>query len=307
MNKYSISLLRSLIWELISFKFITEFCKILYSKKKPQLQIERKYRTPLISQTVFVGIHEWGGYRGIRTKKHKNGTEFKCGLVFQLNRFFNYSGKYTIDLSVTLSEKEKCLDLEYIQSKVNKLFFVSNVGYDFSGYSYFYNTIKKNDNSYVILTNTSVNALQTDFLDTYLDYMNQNLDVGMLGVSYCTKCYQSFVRNNFRPHLQSFFILTTIEVLDKMLKYNNGKFPGECINNKYQLIREGEIRLSEIILNLGYSLSTVLEDGCILKFEKMNSWDNSYRYWHHLPKGDMRAYVQNPNSINPIRQELCVH
>lgn len=307
MNKYSISLLWSLIWELISFKFVTEFCKILYSKKKPKLRIKRKFRIPIISKTVFVGIHEWGGYRSVRTKKHKNGTEFKCGLEFQLNRFLNYTGKYTIDLSVTLSEKEKCLDLEHIQRKVNKLFFVSNIGYDFSGYSYFYNKIKKNENSYVILTNSSVNDSQTDFLDGYLDYMNQNLDVGMLGISYCTKCYQSFIRNNFRPHIQSFFMLTTIEILNNMLKFNNGKFPGEHLNNKYQLIREGEIRLSEIILKLGYSLAIVLEDGRILKFDKMNFWDNSYRYWFHLPKGDMRAYIQNPNSINPIRQELCVH
>jgi hypothetical protein len=51
---------------------------------------------------------------------------------------------------------------------------VSNVGMDFSGYEVFYESIKKADNQYVILTNTSVGKKQTDFIDDYLDFFKAN-------------------------------------------------------------------------------------------------------------------------------------
>ena len=186
-----------------------------------------------------------------------------------------------------------CRDIEYVRSRCDNLISVSNVGLDFSGYASFFDRIKDLPNSYVILSNSSVNAIQTDFIDSYIEYMDANDDVGMLGISCCSKCYQTLIRNNFNPHLQSFFLLTTISVLREVVETNDGKFPGIGISNKRLLIREGEIKLSQKVLALGYNLAVVTKDGPIKFNGVKNDWP--------MPLGDYRYYTNTPNAIYPIR------
>lgn len=123
--------------------------------------------------------------------------------------------------------------------------------------------------------------------------MDQNPDIGILGVSYNSRCYQSLIYNNFNPHIQSFFLLTTIEVLNEIVELNHQVFPGKGVRYKLLLIRKGELALSSLALKLGYALAVVQEDGSVLKFDRYTGRDA------FLP-GDMRIYVNNPNSINPI-------
>lgn len=289
-----------LFLEFLFFPFLCAFEEI---KKrfvtKPILN--KKYREPIESRKVLVCIHEWGGYELDRTKIHKNGNSFQCGLNSQIRRFSNSIKNDSVEVTITMSESEKCNKLNYLRSRVENLLFVPNIGFDFSGYNEFYELIKSKKNSYVVLSNSSVNELETNFLDGYIEYMENNPDVAILGTSYSTKCYQSLIRNNFRPHLQSFFLFTTIDVLKTIVKSNDNMFPGFGISHKLLLIRDGEIKLSEIPLNLGFSLAVVLEDGNVLKFEKSNYFDNCYRFWESVPKGDMRFSVMNPNKINPIK------
>lgn len=246
-----------------------------------------------INNIIYVCIHEWGGYELVRHKHINNKIkDWECGLKYQLERFNNYKGGFSVDLTVTMSDINLHHDLDYIRSRCDRVIPVSNIGMDFSGYSTFYNFVKEKDDSYIILTNTSVSSIQTDFIDDYIEYMQNNLDVGMLGISCCSKCYQTLVRNNFTPHLQSFFLLTTIGVLNEMVSANNGDFPGIGISNKQLLIREGEIKISQLVLGLGYKLAVVTESG-VIKF------NNNEEEWT-LPKGDYRYYTSTPNVINKI-------
>lgn len=120
------------------------------------------------------------------------------------------------------------------------------------------------------------------------------MEVGMLGISYCTKMIQTLVRDNFTPHLQSFFLLTTIEVLREVVALNKGKFPGNGISHKLLLIRQGEIRLSQLVRKAGYRLAVVdPQNGIPYKFE-------CYRKWG-LPKGDIRQQINTPNRITPMK------
>ncbi len=255
-------------------------------------------RIPVDSNEVLICIHEWAGYNSTRSKKiGKKIKEFECGLNYQLLRFQNYCGTHKLDITLTISEREK---YNYkIPDRINTID-VSNEGYDFAGYAEFYKR-KLYDNSknqYVILTNTSVEKSIDPFLDDYIRILEKDQTIGLLGISYNTKLYQTLIHNNFNPHLESFFLITTSDILKKVVKKNHGNFPGNGISHKLLLIRNGEFKLSKIVLNLGYKLAFVLNDGKLYSFKKRNSFDNGYASWK-LPKGDYRLFCETPNKINP--------
>ncbi len=272
---------------------------ILYIKNRLACNRRRskRIRKPVLTDKVYVEVHEWAGYPVSREKRLKNGKVFQCGLEYQLKRFDiarQYS-RHQIDLTVTVSGlNDYPYDINYLKDKCNRVLNVSNIGLDFSGYSSFFNHIKDMPNSYVILSNSSVNSSIDIFLDDYIEYMESNPDVGMLGVSYCTKMYQTLVRNNFTPHLQSFFLLTTIDVLEEVINANHGYFPGVNIKNKQLLIRNGEIKISQLIMKLGYNLAVVRPDnGKPFKFLERALWN--------IPQGDIRQKIDEPNKINRIK------
>lgn len=260
----------------------------------------RRLRNAVKSTTIYVSVHEWGGYDLQRKKTIKHGSTFECGLRYQLSRFKIPVSGYKVDLTVTISEMEKYPHLNLVKESADLVVAVPNAGMDFSGYSDHYNRIKHLPNSYVILSNSSVDKDQQAFLEEYISYMENNPDVGILGISYSTKIYQTFVRNNFNPHLQSFFYLTTIDVLADIVKENGGKFPGDQIEHKLLLIRNGEVRVSQIALDLGYNLSVVQENGEVYKFGKKAFWDNGFNNWR-LPFGDIRQINRYPNRINRLK------
>lgn len=280
------------------FLYLFEWFKNKISSNQ-QLKI-KKNRKKVISNEVYVNIHEWGGYVGERTKTIKNGKVFNCGLTPQLNRFLKSNDKIKKKIYLTISDIDLIKDRSKIEKDIDVILSVDNVGMDFSGYSEFYSKIKDQPNAYVILSNSSVNAIQTDFLENYINYMETNPDVGILGVSYCSKIWQSIVRNNFNPHLQSFFLLTTINVLKEIVIENGNKFPGKGIVYKRLLIKNGEIAMSRLAQKVGYNLAVTLEDGSVFKFGKNDFFDNGYNRWM-LEFTDVRLMCANPNIINEIR------
>lgn len=255
--------------------------------------ITPRKRVAVESRQLRVCIHEWGGYPPVR-HKHINDTivDWECGLKYQFDRFAGYKGEREVELIVTISDIHLCRNIEYIATHSDQIIPVPNRGMDFSGYAAFYDAVAGSENCYILLTNSSVNALQRDFIDPYINYMERNTDVGMLGISCCSTCYQSLVRDNFTPHLQSFFLLTTLSVLKELVALNGGKFPGRDIANKQLLIRRGEIAISQLVIRLGYKLAVVTKWG-------VEKFDNNPRNWK-LPKGDLRCCTDKPNAINPI-------
>lgn len=253
-----------------------------------------RVRESVYVDKISVCIHEWGGFEATRTKKVKKIPKFLCGLSFQLRRFKEYRGQYNLDLTITLSDSQ-LLSYDINHSKIIK---VSNCGMDFSGYSNFYNSLADQPNQYVILTNTSVNSFECEFIDGYIDFFRNDRTIGLLGISYSSKMSQSLIYNNFTPHLQSFFVLTTLHVLKEIVEFNSG-FPGSKVDFKLQLIREGEIRLSQIALKLGYNLVSILEDGTPFYFDSSCMLDNGRSSFNSF-FGDYRLNVKNPNSINQI-------
>jgi hypothetical protein len=296
MLKYSFYFYFLLISELLLFPiyFLINYYKFyfgFYDKHKYKI----RFRNNVRSKEIKVCIHEWGGYNEERIKKVRDIKPFSCGLKHQIKRFEDASNSLFVDLTITISDFQL---FNYNFDKKYKILSVSNTGMDFSGYNAFYQNIKNEDNKFVVLTNSSVNSFQSTFLDRYIQYLENNPTVGLLGVSYNTSIRQSFICNNFNPHLQSFFLLTTIDVLNEVVSFNKG-FPGCNISNKRLLIRKGEVALSNIVMNLGYDLACVLENGDVFKFNKNCKSDNGRLSWE-FPFGDYRYLVDKPNAINPI-------
>lgn len=257
---------------------------------KKHSNIPQRIRKPVVTDKILIIIHEWGGYNGKRLKKIKGIAEFECGLDYQLERFEKQNTDYKKVLTITMSDPEKYGDLDNLRSKCDQLIFVTNQGMDFSGYSKFISKYSAHPNSYIILSNSSVNKIQTDFLDSYINYLEHNQDVGLLGVSCNSKYYHTLLRANYNPHLQSFFIMTTLSVLNEIIELNGGEFPGIQESNKHLLIRNGEVKLSKLALELGYKLAVVTQTG-VYKFD----YDT-----YPLKKGDFRIYTKMPNAIFPI-------
>jgi len=289
-----------LLWELVisPYEYAKNFVKWHYMPVNT-LELD-KVRLPVNSNTVAVCIHEWGGYQGKRSKHIKNITPFDCGLDFQLMRYRSYKGQFDLDLTLTIS------DYHLFKTEVGdvKILKVPNIGMDFSGYEAFFESIKHKENQFVILTNTSVNKNQVNFIDDYLKFFEAHSSIGMLGISFNSKMYQSLIRNNFNPHLQSFFLLTTTEVLKEVVEKNK-EFPGKGIDHKLGLIKNGEIKLSKIVMDLGYQLVAILEDGSPHFFDKRSLADNGKNSWDSV-FGDYRLHIEHPNSINPLKKNIVL-
>jgi len=282
------------------------FSPVLYLtealKKLGLLPVNYYYRTNTNRQKanpnkLLVCIHDWAGYDLIRKKGFKNGKVIECGLSYQIDRFENYKGEKSIEYLVTISDFDKYPKEKYKGLNVKA---VSNTGFDFSGYAHFVENLP-NENCYVLLMNTSIEKTQTDFIDDYIAYMESNPSIGLLGISYSTKKFQTLIRNNFEPHVQSFFLLSTSDILKQVSKYNNG-FPGKSIDHKRLLIREGEIKISSIIKRMGYSLAIIDEKGKSFIFPTSTNKYLKYEMWK-MPNGDYRYAVNTPNKINRIIPE----
>lgn len=258
--------------------------KIYYGTRK---------RKPVETRIVQVCVHEWGGYSLVR-QKNVETVQFECGIKYQIERFCPYRSNGKVNLTITMSDAEKHSNIDWIKENCDNFITVSNIGMDFNGYRAFWKKIKDQPNCYVILTNSSVEKTQCDFLDGYLKYMEDNPDVGMLGISYSTKMYHTLVRYNFTPHIQSFFILTTTDILNQIVMYNKSKFPGADADYKRLLIREGEIQFSLITAKLGYRLAIVHPDnGVPFKFTGRTEWNTNF--------GELRLNCQRPNHIAKIQ------
>ncbi|MFU1858177.1 hypothetical protein ACK8HY_14255 [Sphingobacterium sp. NGMCC 1.201703] len=265
-----------------------------------QVQVMKKQRSPILNNEVIVHTHEWSGYASERHKVIKyTANKFLCGLRFHFERLQQYRGIRPIRNILTVSDlndnySEKLKSEKFFDKSV-EIYGVPNRGMDFGGYGFVVKNLIAGDNRYIFLTNTSINADSAIFIDEYTDLFSKHSNLGLLGISYSSKVYQSLIRDNYTPHVQSFFLLTTTDILREITAANGGVFPGENEDYKLSIIRFGEARLSQITLSLGYDIGIVNEEGRLqlLPVQKDSS----------LVEGDYRLFIKKPNFINKIINE----
>jgi hypothetical protein len=304
MGKFYIIILIELVF--YPFLFLFEELKKINGKLiKENNDLINKDFSIIDNEILFV-VHEWAGYPFIRSKKIKYvNKEFTCGLKFHLQRWQNYQGKFKLKKIITVSDCNK----KYVEDLTQSDFFsndieiipVDNTSMDFSGYSYVCkNRLDKNKNQIVFLTNTSVDFKDVTFIDEYSSLFEKDPSLGLLGISYSSKIYQTLIKNNFNLHLQSFFLVTRTSVLLSIIEKNGGYFPGSEHTYKLGIIRFGESKISKIAQKLGYNVKVVLEDGALHTFPNSGLFYNGYFKWK-LPFGDYRLHCVNPNRINKLK------
>ncbi|MDO4881233.1 MAG: hypothetical protein Q3983_08130 [Capnocytophaga sp.] len=275
---------------------------LLGNKKVTQKTISKieRQKDKELSDNIIFHIHEWAGYPFEREKViKKTNNKFTCGLRYSIERINDYIGKYKIEKILTLSDytaeyMDKLKSADFFKEDINVIP-VTNKSMDFSGYSYIaHKIVSTKQNKLVFFSNTSVNEIKCDFIDDYIEIFIRNKNLGLLGISYSSKIYQTLIKDNYTPHVQSFFFLTTTEILEKIIEKNKGYFPGEKNNYKLSIIRFGEAKLSTIVQELGLDIGVITEKGelLILPLKKEEAIN--------LVKGDYRLFVENPNKINKI-------
>ena len=65
--------------------------------------------------------------------------------------------------------------------------------------------------------------------------------------------------------------------------------------NKYSIIKQGEVLLSKLVLDLGFNIAIVKSDGDIFKFKK-NTYANMHKEWkQNYNLGDARLHSIRPS------------
>lgn len=301
---YLIILIELLLFPIL---FVWNLAKRLLSRFVSVKKDKVRNTIPIDNEIIYA-VHEWAGYPPVREKmiRYVNKT-FICGLKFQLQRIKLYQGKYKLRPIITVSgANEKYLtDLKQSEDICSntEIIPVENYAMDFSGYSYIcHHILDINKEQVVFLTNSSVNNSISPFIDEYVQLFKTFPNLGLVGVSCSSMIYQSLVKNNFNPHLQSFFLVSKTSVIKKVLKINNNLLPGEKENYKLSIIRFGEVRLTKLVQKLGYDVALVSENGELVFFPDNNIFNSGYYDWK-LPHGDYRLYHQFPNQINKLKNE----
>lgn len=176
--KHTIAFYALLVSELICLPWLS--AREVLKKRRKTAGPPLRRRPPVASKQVYVCVHEWGGYPMRRQKTIKHGATFDCGLEAQLERFSPYRASGRVELTVTLSAADRHPDLSAIRNRTDHLILSCNKGMDFSGYAAFFDRIKNKPDAYVILTNSSVNAAQNDFLESYIRCMDRHPDAGLV-------------------------------------------------------------------------------------------------------------------------------
>jgi hypothetical protein len=217
----------------------------------------------ILGSTIKCGI----GNLFKRISKFKAGAEF--GIILVIN---------STDDRETIKKKGIYVALERKYRFIEKIIFRDNVGFDFGAYNTGYQYLKsagyKDD---VLFMNSSVRGPYNNYwLLKYTYLFHRDKNIGLCGIS--INSHATHLKNNlFRPHVQSFFMYTNMNVLTKVF---NDSLQGADINSKVpaDIVSGGEIKFSERIIDHGYGICSKLFDDFI--YFKGNAWT--------IPSGDTR-------------------
>jgi len=169
------------------------------------------------------------------------------------------------------------------------IFRESNLEKDIGAYDFGLKKFKKQGyGSDVVMMNTNVRGPSEDgWLMKYHALFRKHPDTGICGISLNSQ-NTTQTPPVFDPHVQSFFLYSTMEVLKEV--FPNG-LPGADFNmEKDQLIQTGEIGISRTILDQGYGLVAAMFPD--FQYKKGQEWT--------LPAGDLRQLKQYDKRANKL-------
>jgi len=261
--------------------------QIFYSKrirdKKRELFFKYFYRGE--RPNVKIILTDFSGYPLYR-KKPICKSLIDCGI----GNFFDNAMKYIagVDFEVILiitsedSESKEILNrYESLLPKypfIKKLFLVDNRFFDFGAYNRGYQYLRSTDyRGDVVFMNSSVRGPYNNYwLLKYSYLFHSNKNIGLCGISLNshTTHLQTYV---FKPHVQSFFMYTSMVVLTSVFGASLFEEVDVPIS-KIDVISKCEIGFSQKILEHGYGICSALFENFV--YYKGNKW--------RVPKWDLR-------------------
>lgn len=138
--------------------------------------------------------------------------------------------------------------------ELKEIFFKTNVGRDFSSFDQLFKKVKQtaSPHDFVFFQNRSgFGPFQKNW---YLDFVGQfekfeNIALCGSTINFSDNPQRS-LRNDL-PHIQTFAFLTRIEFMDLL----GDEFPGATETEKFKIICNGEIALSQFFLNKNYKIT----------------------------------------------------
>ena len=225
-----------------------------------------------------------------------------CGLFSLIGNLAKHNAGVDFDLTLVINRKLADNENEEIKRKIEicdhlpqeydfikQVLHHNNQGSDLGAYDAGYQYLKASDyDGDVLFMNTSLSGPSQDYwLLKYHTLFHKHQDVGLCGIS--LNSHDTNIINNppFKPHVQSFFLYTTMKALKKVFPAN---LDGYNSQNKLEIIENGEIGMSQRILDAGYSI--VCYNFPFFFYKSGMEWI--------IPLGDLRGFKEYRELANKI-------
>ncbi len=207
---------------------------------------------------VEVVLVDWAGYSMKRTKQLGNYV-IGCGLKPLVEHMALVQAGLSFDVTLIINEANESQrkSIERWRSNypfIKRTIFRGNQGMDLGAYNEGYQFLKNAGycGDILFINSSSRGPLEKYWLLRYWRLFRSKPKIGLCGISMNSHTTHLKVKT-FRPHIQSFFVYSNMEVLREVFPQH---LPGAFFDpsDKLGLISEGEIRLSQEILAAGFGI-----------------------------------------------------
>lgn len=215
-------------------------------------------------------LAEWGNYS--LNRKSQNPHNRNNGLYTLLKSIM--TNPTSIQFELILIINKGCFNGEYDYLKITFPFISkivyrkSNRGFDFGAYNYGYQLLKQQSYSgEVVFMNSTAIVSRDQWLEKYLALLNSDDGVGLCGATYNGLAFDNMKSYHHRQfYLHGYFLLTKMEYLQYIFP---NKLTGYTCTNKLNVIKFGEVKISQAFLENGYRLKAMQHQ---MSYKKNEPW-----------------------------------
>jgi hypothetical protein len=236
-----------------------------------------------------------------RLKKLAQNT-VSCGLLTILGNMNRYNAGRDFEVILVVNKRAEDAQDQQIQNKISvcnslpqeygfvkQVLYHDNSGTDVGAYNLGYQYLKEITYAGdVLFMNTSLSGPSEDYwLLKYYVAFHKYPDVGLCGISMNSHDTNMSGNPPFKPHVQSFFLYTSMSVLTDVFPENLSGFRSQ---EKLDVIENGEIGISAKVLEKAYSI--VCYNFPFFYFKTGTEWI--------IPFGELRGLRQYHELANKI-------